>query len=164
MFPEHMLSVRATVEPGREVEFNRWYDHEHVPDAVRMFPGCLGAARYKVVLGDGTHQYMALYAFETAAKLSAALAGPEIKALIKQDEVEEALDRLYQFLEKMEEQVFRDKAEDKQEWLDELDGHIAKFNRNEKNLRKGIISEEAANVEKNRIIEATLAIMRNLGV
>ena len=33
MFPEHMLSVRATVEPGRETEFNRWYDNEHVPDA-----------------------------------------------------------------------------------------------------------------------------------
>ena len=83
MFPEHMLSVRATVEPGREAEFNRWYDHEHVPDAVRMLPGCIGAARYKVVLGDGSHQYMALYAFESAAKLAAALSGPEIKELIK---------------------------------------------------------------------------------
>ena len=71
MFPEHMLSVRATVEPGRETEFNRWYDEEHVPDAVRMLPGCIGAARYKVVLGDGSHQYMALYAFESAAKLAA---------------------------------------------------------------------------------------------
>ena len=62
MFPDHMLSVRATVESGRETEFNRWYDEEHVPDAVRMLPGCIGAARYKVVLGDGSHQYMALYA------------------------------------------------------------------------------------------------------
>jgi antibiotic biosynthesis monooxygenase (ABM) superfamily enzyme len=83
MFPEHMLSVRATVEPGREAEFNRWYDNEHVPDAVRMLPGCIGAARYKVVLGDGSHQYMALYAFESAAELAAALSGPEIRELIK---------------------------------------------------------------------------------
>ena len=83
MFPEHMLSVRATVEPGREAEFDRWYDNEHVPDAVRMLPGCIGAARYKVVLGDGSHQYMALYAFESAAKLAAALSGPEIRELIK---------------------------------------------------------------------------------
>lgn len=83
MFPEHMLSVRATVEPGRETEFNRWYDNEHVPDAVRMLPGCIGAARYKVVLGDGSHQYMALYAFESAAKLADALSGPEIRELIK---------------------------------------------------------------------------------
>ena len=83
MFPEYMLSVRATVEPGREGEFNRWYDDEHVPDAVRMFPGCIGAARYKVLLGDGSHQYMALYAFESADKLSAALSGPELKELVK---------------------------------------------------------------------------------
>jgi antibiotic biosynthesis monooxygenase (ABM) superfamily enzyme len=83
MFPEHTLCVRATVEAGREAEFNRWYDNEHVPDAVRMLPGCLGAARYKVVLGDGSHQYMALYAFESAATLADALGGPEIKALIK---------------------------------------------------------------------------------
>ena len=83
MFPEHMLSVRATVESGREIEFNRWYDEEHVPDAVRMLPGCFGAARYKVVMGDGSHQYMALYAFERAAKLADALTGPEIRELIK---------------------------------------------------------------------------------
>jgi hypothetical protein len=83
MFPEHMLSVRATVEPGRETEFNRWYDDEHVPDAVRRLLGCIGAARYKVVMGDGAHQYMALYAFESAAKLADALGGPEIRELIK---------------------------------------------------------------------------------
>lgn len=82
-FPEHMLSVRATVEAGREAEFNKWYDTEHVSDAVRMLPGCLGGARYKVILGDGSHQYMALYAFESSAKLSAALGGSEIKELIK---------------------------------------------------------------------------------
>jgi antibiotic biosynthesis monooxygenase (ABM) superfamily enzyme len=83
MFPEHMLSVRATVEPGRDAEFNRWYDTEHMPDAVRMFPGCIGGARYKVVLGDGSHQYMALYAFESAGALDRALNGPEVKELIK---------------------------------------------------------------------------------
>lgn len=83
MFPEHMLSVRATVEPGREVEFNRWYDSEHMPDAVRMFPGCIGGARYVVVLGDGTHQYMALYAFKSAADLKRALSSEEIKELIR---------------------------------------------------------------------------------
>ena len=82
-FPEQMLSVRATVEPGREAEFNRLYDSEHMPDAVKMFPGCTGGARYKVVLGDGSHDYMALYAFASAAKLTAALSGPEIKELIK---------------------------------------------------------------------------------
>ncbi len=83
LFPEHFLTVRATVEPGRESEFNRWYDTEHTPDAVRMFKGCIGAARYKVVDGDGSHQYMAMYAFESAEELKATLAGTEIKQLIK---------------------------------------------------------------------------------
>lgn len=83
LFPEHVLTVRATVEPGREAEFNRWYDNEHMPDAARMFSGCTGGARYKVILGDGSHRYMAMYAFESAAKLDAALNGPEIKQLIK---------------------------------------------------------------------------------
>jgi antibiotic biosynthesis monooxygenase (ABM) superfamily enzyme len=83
LFPDHFLAVRATVDAGREDEFNRWYDDEHVPEAVNMFPGCLGGARYKVLDGDGTHQYVALYAFGTAAELKAALAGPEIKELAR---------------------------------------------------------------------------------
>jgi antibiotic biosynthesis monooxygenase (ABM) superfamily enzyme len=83
MFPENFLAVRATVERGKEAEFNRWYDHEHVPDAVRMLPGCLGAARYKVIDGDGSHQYMAVYAFGTAAEVTAAVNSPQIKELVR---------------------------------------------------------------------------------
>src|SRR5262245_43204825 len=82
MFPEHILTVRATVEAAREAEFNRWYDREHVPDAVRLLPGCLGAARYRVVEGDGSHQYMAVYAFPSEAALGRALHGDGIKELI----------------------------------------------------------------------------------
>ena len=82
-FPEHMLTVRATVEKGHEAEFNHWYNTEHVPDAVRMLPGCFAGARYQVTLGDGSHQYMAMNAFESAAKLDAALNGPEKQELIK---------------------------------------------------------------------------------
>ena len=83
LFPEHFLSVRATVEAGREDEFNHWYNTEHLPDAVNMFPGCLGAARYRVTDGDGSHQYMALYAFRTEAELKAVIGGAEIKELIR---------------------------------------------------------------------------------
>ena len=83
LFPEHFLTVRATVDAGREAEFNRWYDTEHMPDAVGMFKGCIGGARYKVTDGDGSHQYMAMYAFESAEQLQAVLAGPGIKQLIK---------------------------------------------------------------------------------
>jgi antibiotic biosynthesis monooxygenase (ABM) superfamily enzyme len=83
LFPEHFLAVRATVEPGREEEFNRWYNNEHTPDAVNMFPGCIGGARFKVVDGDGSHQYVALYAFRTEEEMQAAISGPEVKELIR---------------------------------------------------------------------------------
>ena len=82
LFPEHCLTVRNTVTPEREAEFNRWYDTEHMPDAVRLFPGCIGGARYKVVLGDGSHLYMAMYAFPSAEKMAEALASPELKKLV----------------------------------------------------------------------------------
>ncbi len=82
LFPDHFLAVRATVRPERDGEFNTWYNTEHTPDAVKAFPGCLGGARYKVMLGDGSHQYVALYAFKTAEEMDRALHGPEVKKLI----------------------------------------------------------------------------------
>ncbi|MEZ5815857.1 MAG: DUF4286 family protein [Hyphomicrobiaceae bacterium] len=82
LFPDHFLAVRATVQPERDAEFNTWYNTEHTPDAVKTFPECIGGARYKVVLGDGSHQYVALYAFPTAEAMDRALTGPEIKKLL----------------------------------------------------------------------------------
>lgn len=82
LFPDHFLAVRATVKPERDADFNRWYNAEHTPDAVKAFPGCVGGARYKVQLGDGSHQYVALYAFRTAEEMNRALSGPEVKKLI----------------------------------------------------------------------------------
>lgn len=49
LFPDHFLSVPATVEAGREDECNRWYNSEHIPDLVSMFPGCLEASRCTVM-------------------------------------------------------------------------------------------------------------------
>jgi len=83
MFPEHILTVRATVEPAHEEEFNRWYNHEHIPDVLRLMSGCLGAARYRVLDGDGSHQYMAVYRFASEGALMSALQGGEIKELIR---------------------------------------------------------------------------------
>jgi hypothetical protein len=84
----------------------------------------------------------------------------EIRELIKKDEVGEALDRLYQFLDKMDEQAFSDKPEDKQELLSELDNHTANLSRLEKSLRKQTISEEDFGVKKNKIIDAVQDIAR----
>jgi uncharacterized protein (TIGR02118 family) len=82
MFPEHLFAVRASVDPEHEAEFNRWYDEEHLPDVARL-PGCLGAARYRVLEGDGSHQYMATYAFESEAALRTALRSDYIRQMIR---------------------------------------------------------------------------------
>ena len=58
-----LLTVRATITPEMEREFNEWYDNHHVPDMVRL-SGCRSGTRYRVVDGDGSHQYMALYEFD----------------------------------------------------------------------------------------------------
>jgi uncharacterized protein (TIGR02118 family) len=81
-FPEQLFTVRATVDPEHEEEFNRWYNQEHLPEALEL-PGCVGAARYRVLEGDGSHQYMATYAFESEAALRAALAGDYFRELVR---------------------------------------------------------------------------------
>jgi antibiotic biosynthesis monooxygenase (ABM) superfamily enzyme len=83
MFPEHFFAVRASVEPGREAEFNRWYDEEHVPDFLELVPACLGAARYRVVDGDGSHQYLAVYAFPSEAALREFMASEGLRELVR---------------------------------------------------------------------------------
>ena len=69
--------MRAIVEPTHEEEFNRWYNQD-IPDVLKLIPGCLGAARNRVLDGDGSHQYMALYRFANEAALRSVLQGSEI--------------------------------------------------------------------------------------
>src|SRR5829696_4105054 len=80
--PEHLFMVRASVDSGREDEFNRWYNEEHLPDVAKL-PGCVGAARYRVIDGDGTHQYLAVYAFESEAALRAVIGSDHLNEMIK---------------------------------------------------------------------------------
>ncbi|WP_281690048.1 DUF4286 family protein [Pseudonocardia thermophila] len=42
-----ILLVRTNPAPGREGEFNQWYDNEHVPDILKL-PGFTRASRYVV--------------------------------------------------------------------------------------------------------------------
>ena len=81
-FPESVFAVRAAVDPAHDEEFNRWYDDEHGADALELL-GCLGAARYKVLEGDGSHHYMAAYAFANEAAMRAALAGHGFRELVR---------------------------------------------------------------------------------
>lgn len=86
----------------------------------------------------------------------------EIKDLINNGELEEALDRLYKALEPMSEEFFVGKDENKQDILNELDIQISRLSRSEKDLRKGLVLEEAARIEKNKITEALLSIVQKL--
>jgi len=49
------------VAPEHEVDFNAWYDEEHLP-ALRAVPGTLSAFRYRARSdGSSTHRYVAMY-------------------------------------------------------------------------------------------------------
>ena len=41
----HLLIVTAEVDPGVEADWNRWYDKEHLPDALAC-PGVLSGRRF----------------------------------------------------------------------------------------------------------------------
>jgi len=62
-----LLLVALNVAPDHEVEFNRWFDEEHLP-ALAALDGVLAARRFQ--MPGGTHRYLALYH----------LASPEVQA------------------------------------------------------------------------------------
>jgi hypothetical protein len=65
-----MLALTNSV-PGREAEFNTWYDDVHVKDLVAV-PGIVAAQRYIVVpSNDGArapYQYLTIYRTEGSAE------------------------------------------------------------------------------------------------
>jgi hypothetical protein len=83
----------------------------------------------------------------------------EVKTLIGQDDVEQALERLIKFME--DENVMKDREADRQEFLNELYIQSGTFNRNEKKLRQGLITEEAAKVDQAKVRNALLQIAGN---
>ncbi|HET9630204.1 MAG TPA: DUF4286 family protein [Novosphingobium sp.] len=77
---KYKLLVFSNFTPGKEAEYNRWYDEVHIPDVLKV-PGFIGASRYKLsdVTGEGAkHSYCAIYDVEsneigaTLAELGAA--------------------------------------------------------------------------------------------
>ena len=57
-----MLLTSMDIDPSDEVEFNRWYDREHLEERVAI-PGFLEARRY--VAHNGKPKYLSLYSTET---------------------------------------------------------------------------------------------------
>lgn len=66
---KHVFVVFTEAQPGREAEFNAWYDNQHVPDVLKV-PGFRCAQRFRVQPApDGPAnappRFMALYEIET---------------------------------------------------------------------------------------------------
>ncbi len=53
------LFVWSDIDPNHEIDFNQWYDREHMEERVRL-PGFSGARRYRAVSGSA-RRYLALY-------------------------------------------------------------------------------------------------------
>ncbi|MEO1493065.1 MAG: hypothetical protein AAFV19_13005 [Pseudomonadota bacterium] len=74
--------VRAEVPEADRTAFDRWYETEHLPDAMAAF-GTVRARRGWSEIDPGIH--VALYEFATLAeaqRIAAGDASPEIQALI----------------------------------------------------------------------------------
>lgn len=58
------IMYSVCTDPARELEFNRWYTHTHLPDLSKA-PGFVTARRFVNVLRNpGAAKYMAVYEFE----------------------------------------------------------------------------------------------------
>jgi hypothetical protein len=59
---KYIQTVVTAPVAGQEQEFNRWYDHTHLPEVLAL-PGFVSAQRYELV-GDRP-SYLAVYELET---------------------------------------------------------------------------------------------------
>src|SRR5262245_43371502 len=78
--PAAFFVVRAVVvDPVRRAAFDEWYQHEHLPDAVKSF-GVSKAWRLWGLSDPSLHQ--ATYQFDDEASLERMLKGEELKRLV----------------------------------------------------------------------------------
>jgi antibiotic biosynthesis monooxygenase (ABM) superfamily enzyme len=75
--------VRASITKDKEAAFNTWYNEEHVPQ-VLQFNGAVSARRYRQILGEDKHQYMAVYEFASEETFRRFMASEHLKTLIEE--------------------------------------------------------------------------------
>ena len=79
--PAAFFVVRATVsDPSKRAAFDKWYQTEHLPDAVKSF-GVNKAWRFWSLSDPALHE--AVYQFDDDAALERAMKDEELKRLIK---------------------------------------------------------------------------------
>ena len=78
--PAAFFVVRAIVpDASQRAAFDRWYEREHLPDAVKCF-GVTKAWRFWSLSDPSLHQ--AIYQFDDEASLDHAMKGDELKRLV----------------------------------------------------------------------------------
>jgi antibiotic biosynthesis monooxygenase (ABM) superfamily enzyme len=78
-----LFVVRASIAKEKEAAFNKWYKEEHVPQ-VLQYNGAVSARRYRQILGEDKHQYMALYEFASEEVFQRFMASDHLKTLIEE--------------------------------------------------------------------------------
>ncbi len=68
MTDRHIYLAQTNVVPGREEEFNDWYDHEHLSDILSM-EGWIAAQRFRASDRPGSqnrspYEYLTIYEME----------------------------------------------------------------------------------------------------
>jgi antibiotic biosynthesis monooxygenase (ABM) superfamily enzyme len=81
--PTALFTVKSTITPEREKEFNEWYNHEHIPDVFK-FKGVVSARRYKAIMPEDKFQYIAVYEFESEEALRRFLSSDHLGWLKKE--------------------------------------------------------------------------------
>ena len=65
---KYTFVVLTNPTSGKEAEYNRWYNEQHIPDVLNI-PGLVAAQRFRLAdtqMGDNNpHRYLALYEIET---------------------------------------------------------------------------------------------------
>jgi hypothetical protein len=66
---KYTFVVLTNPVPGKDAEYNKWYDNQHIPDVLNI-PGLVAAQRFVVAEGQPgveqkPHKYLTLYDIET---------------------------------------------------------------------------------------------------
>ncbi|MBR0703228.1 hypothetical protein JQ599_25220 [Bradyrhizobium diazoefficiens] len=78
--PAAFFVVRAIVpDAGKRAAFDKWYETEHLPDAVEAF-GVSRASRFWSL--DDPSLHVAMYQFDDEARLAAMLEGDALQKLV----------------------------------------------------------------------------------
>ena len=64
--PRYRMIMLSTAKPGREQDYERWYDETHIPELLQV-PGFVAAQRFRVVknvAGETNFPYCTIYEME----------------------------------------------------------------------------------------------------